>query len=141
TSGAGAAQPQGFQSVTVSPKTGGITGLVVDEAIRPLADARVLLVQSKLHNVTDSQGLFAFSGLEPGAVTLTVEKTGYVAVTQTVTVAAGAATKVKVVLLAAQTATSAYHQTYAYRGFIEASAAISGWAIENAVGPYVNGTL
>jgi hypothetical protein len=125
----------GFQDVATSAATGGITGVVTDEALHPLVDARVAIAQAQQDNATDSLGLFGFAGLEAGAYTLTVEKVGFLAVTQTVSVAAGDVTKVKVVLLAAPSDTSAYHVTYLFRGYIEASAGAASWAVEYALDP------
>jgi hypothetical protein len=132
---------QGFQEVETSVATGGITGVVVDEAIRPLADVNVTLVQASLHATTDAEGLFAFEGLEPGAYSLAVEASDYVAVMQTVTVEAETATKVKVVLISASAADGPYHTSYAFRGFMDAYVGLASWAVELFLEPVSNQTL
>lgn len=131
----------GFEEVDTTVATGGITGLVVDEAIRPLRGINVTLAQAGANRTTDAEGLFTFSDLEPGAFTLAVEGVGYVAVTQTVTVEADTVTKVKVVLLAISAADGPYHTTYAFRGFMDAYVGLASWAVELYVDPVSNQTL
>jgi hypothetical protein len=123
-------EPQsGFQPVQTTQSTGGITGVVVDEAIRPVSGAAVQLVQAGQDQRSDDDGLFAFAGLAQGAYTLRVSAAGMLSVTQTVTVQAESATKVKVVLLAADASSAPYHTTYAFRGYMEASAGLATWAV------------
>ena len=59
----------------------------------PVPGATVIVTQGKTGyaTVTDAQGKYAFSGLTDGAWTLQVQMTGFANVTQTITVAAGAA--------------------------------------------------
>ena len=123
-------QPEGgFQEVETTVSTGGVTGVVVDEALRPVAGAAVQVVQAEEDQLTDEDGLFSFAGLEPGAYTLKVVAAGMLDVTQTVTVQAKTVTKVKVVLLAADGSTAPYHATYAFEGFIQASAGLATWGV------------
>jgi hypothetical protein len=58
--------------------TGVIRGLVVDEAIRPLAGAEVTLRgASEGVTTTTEEGAFGFDGLEPGTYFLKVSKVGF----------------------------------------------------------------
>lgn len=49
---------------------GGITGLLIDDAFRPIPETEVLLQPAGLVAVTNENGEFAFSGLEPGSYVL-----------------------------------------------------------------------
>jgi hypothetical protein len=128
--GAGAGPSVGFHDVNTTAATGGVSGVVVDEAIRPLAGANVTLDQAQKTVVTDAEGLFTFEGLAPGAFTLRVTAAGHMPVLQTVTVEAGTVTKVKVVLLTTSAKDSPYHVSYAWRGFMDVYAGLASWTLE-----------
>lgn len=75
--------------VQVTATTGAIRGVVVDEAIRPIAGVQVSLVAAnRVLNTTDS-GTFAFSGLEPGTYLVEAVRFGFSSARQTVDVVAG----------------------------------------------------
>lgn len=82
----------GLPSLAATATTGVIRGLVVDEAIRPLAnvsvEARGPEGQSRTAT-TGADGFFGFSGLAPGTWFLTAEKLAYLPAQQSVEVAAG----------------------------------------------------
>src|SRR5690242_11814314 len=60
------------------PKTRGhIAGVVVDEAIRPIAGAKVRLPGLDLERTTDRDGAFGFVDLLPGPYYITFNATGY----------------------------------------------------------------
>ena len=63
-----------------------------------LPGAEVVVAQTGRRAVTDAQGAFTLSGLNPGAVTLDVNYLGLPSVSQSVTVAAGAATSVEIMI-------------------------------------------
>src|SRR5919108_5926815 len=72
--------------------TGVIRGLVVDEAIAPLAGAAVTATGAGvtgLELVTGDDGLFGFDGLDPGVYFLQASKPGYQNVQVDVEVVAG----------------------------------------------------
>ncbi len=77
--------------VQVTDTTGAIRGVVVDEAIRPVAGALVVLVQAMgdRNFTTGDSGSFAFSGLDSGTYFLEVSRFGYSSVQQSVDVVAG----------------------------------------------------
>src|SRR5687767_7887744 len=61
-------------------QTGVIRGIVIDEAITPLADAAVTIPvpgQKPLSATTTESGAFAFGGLAPGTYFVKVSKPGY----------------------------------------------------------------
>lgn len=76
----------------VDDKTGGIRGLVVDQAVSPLAGATISLTGGPdAGKSTESglDGLFNFTGLAPGDYFLSVSKPGYKGSQATATVVAG----------------------------------------------------
>ena len=76
----------------VTDTTGGIRGLVVNEAIQPVEGATVALLSggvSDQTDTTDGQGRFTFSGLQPGTYFLEVTHPLHDDVQQSVDVVAG----------------------------------------------------
>jgi hypothetical protein len=103
--------------------TGVIRGVVVDDAIRPIAGAKVtLLGESPREAVTTDQGVFGFDGLPAATYFLKVHKLGYSDAQQSADVVAGVADPpiVKVQLVADASSTP-YHESYVFDGFIECS--------------------
>jgi hypothetical protein len=58
--------------VKATATTGVIRGVVIDEAIRPIANANVMLSSTGTNTTTNAQGAFGFEGLEPGSYFLSV---------------------------------------------------------------------
>lgn len=86
---------------TPSPKTRGhIAGVVVDEAIRPIAGARVHLPGLDLERTTDRDGSFGFVDLHPGPYFITVNATGFRPAEAVLEVGEEEFTRAKVVLTA-----------------------------------------
>jgi hypothetical protein len=101
--------------------TGLIRGVVVDDAIRPLADVTVtLLGAGDKTQRTGGDGAFGFDGLEPGTYFLKATKLGYFSAQQSVEVVAGVvdppSTKIQ---LGFDAARQPYADTIVYEGFIE----------------------
>lgn len=65
-----------------------IRGIVTDSAVRPVAGANVSLREPNQHVLTDAQGRFGFSEVEPGVHFLTASKVGFTTVQTSVEVAA-----------------------------------------------------
>ena len=100
--------------------TGVLRGVVVDEAIRPVAGAKVTLGGSSAEALSDDSGLFGFEGLSAGNYFLTVEKRGYVRTQQSTAVVAGVADPpILKVLLVADPSTLAYVEVTSYEGYIQ----------------------
>jgi hypothetical protein len=113
--GAGDEAPE----LEVTETTGGIRGIVVDQAIVPVINARVVLSGGK-NTTTDEEGLFRFIGLEPGDYFVSVTKPGYEAVQQSAAVLAGVADPPLVkVLLNRLTTAQPYIDYYKLDGFYE----------------------
>lgn len=104
---------------------GAIAGVVVDQAIRPLGQATVTLVGQSVNRTTDAGGLFAFEDLEPGTYFLATTAEHHDAVQTSVEVQAGEVSRVRVLLQAIE-GVRPFHQTMHFRGYIEASGAITG---------------
>ncbi len=78
---------------------GKISGKVTDVSTgEPLAAAQVTLIPSANTIQTSAEGVFAFSGLDEGQYTVSVQKTGYQANRKNVTVISGETTEVVVPL-------------------------------------------
>ena len=86
-------EPQGLgenSSVEATSTTGGIRGVVVDDAVRPLANVMIhLLAGDGAYANTTDDGTFTFSGLAPGTYYLEASRFGYNAVRQSADVVAG----------------------------------------------------
>jgi hypothetical protein len=76
-----------------SAQSGTITGRVTSQATgQPLAEARVLGIQTTLAATTGEDGKFTLRNVPAGTVQLQVLRVGYQSVKQTVTVTAGQST-------------------------------------------------
>ncbi len=114
----------------VSTSTGAIAGVVVDEAIRPLANVSVSLEAAELVALTDAAGLFAFEGLAPGSYVLTANATaGFLAAQTTVAVQAGKVAKTRIVLPTDPTPRP-HHTTLSFDGFEEAGDGHFSWTVD-----------
>ena len=78
--------PEGGLNVTDT--TGGIRGIVVDQAVVPVPGATVT-ISGGATTTSDDLGLFNFTGLEPGDYIVTGEKLGFAGAQTTTTVVAG----------------------------------------------------
>ena len=113
-----------YGGLQATSQTGVIRGVVVDEAIRPVANAQVVLVAQGANRTATSadSGAFGFSDLEEGTYFLTVSKAGFAAVQQSAEVVAGDSEPpiVKVVLIA-DPATAPYFSATSWAGYLECS--------------------
>lgn len=101
--------------------TGVIRGVVVDDAIRPIAGANVALTGDAAREATSTAaGTFGFDDLEPGTYFLSVSKLGYLPTQQSADVVAGVAEPpiVKVQLMV-DAANLPYVASYVFSGFTE----------------------
>jgi hypothetical protein len=102
--------------------TGVIRGIVVDDAIKPVAGATVTLSGGAGTATTDEGGLFGFDDLPAQTYFLQVEKAGYRPTQQSADVVAGVAEPPIVkVLLQADASTLPYVVQHLYRGYIQCS--------------------
>lgn len=140
----GDAQGLVLQEVDNTATEGSISGVTVDDAIRPVAGVNVTLLGAGRNVRTDADGLFVFDGLEPGLYTLSTDAipTGerrFLSIQTTAEVAAGATTKVKIVLPPDPTP-QPYSVTLAFDGFFEVGSGfvdevLELYAYNRTVGP------
>jgi hypothetical protein len=112
-------------TLEVSATTGGIRGLVVDQAVVPVPGATITISGGK-NTTSDAKGLFNFTGLEPGDYFLQVVKPGFKSIQVQATVAAGVADPpiVKVLLERLSTA-QPYLDFFKLDGFYQCASSVS----------------
>jgi hypothetical protein len=115
--------------LSATSSTGVIRGVVVDDAIRPIAGARLSLpVGGAPRTATSSdEGLFGFDGLEPGTYFVSASKPGYLPAQTSVEVVAGVRDPpiVRILLGTDTSFRSPYYEQYTFEGFIECSTGVS----------------
>lgn len=102
--------------------TGVIRGIVVDEAIRPIAGATLALSgeAGPKQTLSADDGVFGFDGLPAGTYFVQASKPGFATVQVSADVAAGVAEPdIVKVLLTADPATRPYVETYTFEGYLE----------------------
>ena len=102
--------------------TGVIRGIVVDEAIRPIANAAITIRGggSELSTTSTEAGSFGFDGLEPGTYFLSASKPGHFGAQASAEVVAGVEEPPIVKLLLNRDAASApYFVLHKWEGFLE----------------------
>ncbi|HUR62270.1 MAG TPA: carboxypeptidase-like regulatory domain-containing protein [Candidatus Thermoplasmatota archaeon] len=109
--------------VKVTDSTGGIRGVVVDEAIRPIKAATVLITGNGFNKTftTDASGGFSVSDLQPGVYFVKASKPLYDTQQQSIEVKAGVAPGVTKIQLNQVVFGKPYMQTLRYKGFISCS--------------------
>ena len=109
--------------VQATSDTGGIRGVVVDQAIVPVAGATVRILNEDLSAETDANGLFTFSGLDPGTYFVQATHPFYDSQQSSVDVVAGEerppAVKIQLTRLISQ---NPYMTTLSFSGYIFCSA-------------------
>lgn len=104
------------------PKTRGhIAGVVVDQAIRPVAGAKVHLPGLDLTRTTDRDGAFGFVDLYPGPYFITINATGFYPAEAVLQVKEDEFTRAKVVLSPIPPP-EPYHVTQKFDGFADVTA-------------------
>ena len=112
--------------VQATDTTGVIRGVLVDDALRPLAGAAVQL-QGGGNATTNEAGAFGFDGLEAGTYFLSASKDGYATIQQAVEVVAGNSNPDTVkVLLAAVARATPFVEALSAKMFISGSAWVDG---------------
>lgn len=119
-----------------APGIGGavVSGVVVSEAIVPLANASLLLEPGSRTATTDSSGAFAFADVPAGAYTLQATLEGFQAAQVSLQVQDGSAPPVKLVLQA-DARTACFVESYAFDGFLEWSFNLGGLRGSNSLSP------
>jgi Carboxypeptidase regulatory-like domain len=127
--GGGSADPDAGALADDAPEieatstTGGIRGIVVDDAIRPIKGATVEVLSTDKKAETDETGLFVFSGLEAGTYFVKASQPLYAGAQQSVEVVAGVADPAPVkFLLSRVVLANPYMTTEKFDGYIVCSA-------------------
>lgn len=111
-----------FDGLEATARTGVIRGVVVDDAIRPIAGALIAIQGGPLNTTSADSGAFGFEGLEPGTYFLQVAKAGFQPAQVSVDVVAGipdpAITKV---LLVPDPGQRPFYEVLSWSGFIQCS--------------------
>lgn len=114
---------EGAPEIEVTSTTGGIRGVVVDEAVRPIKGATVVVVNTDKTMETDETGLFVFSGLEAGQYFVKASHPLYDLQQQATEVVAGVADPQPLkFLLTRQILAQPYLTTEKFDGYIVCSA-------------------
>jgi hypothetical protein len=125
-----------------SATTGVLRGIVVDQAIRPVANASVALAPGGLTTHTTAEGTFGFDGLEPGTYFVRASKLGYNGTQASADVVAGVAEPPIVkVLMAQNVATTPYVEALTFNGFLSFGAAVFATSVGTTVSPVTAQTL
>ncbi|HUR62343.1 MAG TPA: carboxypeptidase-like regulatory domain-containing protein [Candidatus Thermoplasmatota archaeon] len=109
------------KTVTVSSTTGAIRGIVVDQAVTPIAKVAVSVMVGATNKTTtsDAQGRFVFSDLPAGTYFMVFKHLLYKTVQQSVDVKAGVADPpITKVLMEAVFAQKPYHEQFKFKGII-----------------------
>lgn len=115
-----------FLEEAIQEGRGAISGVIVDEAIRPLEGVNITLLSENVTKATDDQGRFLFNDLEPGTYFLQVAafihqgRASYAAVQADAVVQAGAAAYVRVLLSSLPVPQQPYHETLRFDWFNDA---------------------
>ncbi len=106
------------QRASVDENTGGIEGVVTDDAVQPVVGANVTLVDTGETVTSASDGSFAFSLVSPGTHTVSIEAPGFVTAKEEVTVSANQAATVDFILTRL-VSEQAFTQQFEFNAFIE----------------------
>jgi hypothetical protein len=115
----------------VSDTKGAVAGVVVDEAIRPVAGAEVTM-DGKVVASTDEGGIFVLDSLEPGLAIFAVTAEGFLPVQTSADVQPGQTSQVRV-QLPRDLNPQPYHVTYSHDGFMQAWGGYGQYYIEQMV--------
>jgi hypothetical protein len=112
------------------PSRGSLAGVVVDDAVRPIAGANVTarLGDAVANTTTDGTGLFRIDGLAPGAYIVEVSKPYYGALQQAVDVRAGVEPPLAKFQLSFMASAVPYSEIYQFEGFFECGVAVPTYA-------------
>lgn len=121
--------------VQATETTGGIRGVVVDDAIRPVKGATIEIQPANKTIESDADGLFAVSGLEPGEYYVTASHPLYSKVQVSATVVAGDKNPKALKLQLVRTIlANPYKETLQFEGYIACSQDFSGFLFSEECG-------
>lgn len=111
------------------PSLGALAGVVVDDAVRPVAGANVTarLADRTANATTDAGGLFRIDGLTPGAYIVEVSKAYYGTLQQAIDVRAGVEPPLAKFQLNFMAGSVPYAELYQFEGFFECGFAVPSY--------------
>lgn len=109
---------------------GSLVGVVVDQAVRPVAGATVEMLDGNRSAQTDAQGLFRFDDVQPGTHFLKASHPLYATAQQAVEVPESGAAPTVRILLERVILAQPYAQTQKFDGFVVCSIGFSLYASE-----------
>ncbi len=126
--------------------TGSISGVVVDEAIRPLAGVEVTMTDTGSKGLTDAGGLFTFVDVEPGSHFLSVADTvlgdvRYHGVQTVAEVMPSETAKVRIILVADAVGAAYHGPTMKFDGYIEFASGFVDEVLDLAVWNHTYGPV
>lgn len=120
--------------LSASATTGIIRGVVVDDAIRPLAGADITVNPGGLTTRSDDNGRFGFDGLAAGVYFLSATRLGFDSMQSSVDVVAGVSEPAILrILLTALPGTEPYVEALTFNGFLTFGAAIFATSVGTTI--------
>ena len=95
---------------TVDAATGSISGIIVDDEARPVANVKAALIEVAVETKSDASGRFTFNELPPQSYRLVVERLGYESVARKVEVSAGQVANLSITMKALVVDAEPYHR-------------------------------
>ena len=126
--------------VTTTDTTGCLLGVVVDESIRPIGNATILLAPGNRTAKADTQGRFSFCALQPATYFAKASALGFIPTQSSGEVKAGEATTIRIAL-PADRSPRPYHTTVKFEGYIQAAGSIASFATDLVLGTFLNVSL
>jgi hypothetical protein len=122
--------------------TGIIRGVIVDKAITPVAGVQVALDCAEPTTVTDENGLFGFSDVEPGSHMLCVTILGYGDLQSSAYVEAGVQNPpILRIMIEADPSTAPFIEALTFKGHLTCGAAVVYTSVGCTTNPTVAGEL
>ncbi len=121
------------QTAVTDATTGGIEGVVTDNAVQPVVGANVTLSETNETVRTASDGSYAFSQVSPGTYTVVFRADGFVSTSEEVSVQASEVSTVDVLLTHLQSQ-APFTQGFELAGFFECGIEV-GWNVSAAPPP------
>lgn len=116
---------------------GCLRGVVVDEAIRPIANVTILIIPGNRTVKADDRGVFTACELPPGTYFLRPSREGYTTVQSSADVVGDQVTNVRLGMVI-DLRPRPFHETIKFEGFIQASASIGSFAVDLVAGEFLN---
>ncbi len=114
---------------------GAVSGVVVDEAIRPIEGA-VITYSGGPEVISGPDGRFVLNDLSPGLLVLSAQADGHEASQASATIVEGEVAIVKIMLMTDRSP-QPYHTTYKFDAFVDGSVGLANWGVDLFAGDIV----